>query len=89
MKGIYWLGFMMFLGLVIMTYSSYRMTNILQERNLMAPQAKQHDPQQAPIMITDPDIQPYLTGSFVGAALFMVGAIGGVIAILKAFTRRF
>jgi hypothetical protein len=89
MKGIYWLGFIMFLGLVIMTYSSFRITNILQERNLMAPQSKQQSPQVAPIMITDPDIQPYLTGSFVGAGLFMVGAIGGVIAIVKAFTRRF
>ena len=75
-----------------MAYSSHRMMNILQERNLTSPagaQSRQQDPQIPSIMVADPDIQPYLTGSFFGAALFMVGAIGGVIAIVKAYTRRF
>jgi hypothetical protein len=89
MKGIYLLGCMMFLGLVIMIYSSYRMMNILEVRKVTTSSPQAENPAGPSIMITDPDIQPYLTGSFAGLGLFMVGAIGGVIAIVKAFTRRF
>jgi hypothetical protein len=90
MKGIYVLAFMMFLGLVITIYSSYRMMNIVEERKFAVPGGVQSkNPETPPIMITDPELQPYLTGSFFGMALFFVGAIGGLIAIVKAFTRRF
>jgi hypothetical protein len=90
MKGIYLLGFMMFFGIVIMIYSSYRMMNVLEERKLTTPSNSQVESSTNPsVLITDPDVQPYLTGSFAGLVLFIVGAIGGIIVIVKAFTRRF
>ncbi|MCI0416456.1 hypothetical protein L0222_27095 [bacterium] len=92
MKGVYLLALMMFFGLLLMFYSSYRVVNILEERNISVPSNPASKGQKTvvpTILITDPEIGPYITGSFVGAALFIVGAIGGLIAVVKTFTRRF
>jgi hypothetical protein len=90
MKGIYILAILMFFGLILMFYSQYQVMNIVGERNIKAPAgAKSPKNDLPPVMITDPDVMPYITGSFVGLALFVVGAVGGLIVAIKTFTRRF
>lgn len=90
MKGIYVFAIMMFLGLCLMFYSQYRVMNIVGQRNTSAPADAVSPKNDFPIvMINDPEIMPYISGSFVGLVLFIVGAVGGLIAVVKTFTRRF
>jgi hypothetical protein len=84
MKGIYIFAIMMFLGLFIMFYSQYRVMNIVGQRNVTAQKSE-----YPALGVTDPEIMPYVTGSFVGLGMFVVGAIGGVIVMVKTLTRRF
>jgi hypothetical protein len=90
MKGVYILAIIMFLGLFVMFYSQYRVMNIVGQRNVTAPAGENSPKREYPsIGIADPEVMPYITGSFVGLALFVVGAVGGVIVVVKTFTRRF
>lgn len=90
MKGIYLLAIMMFLGLFVMFYSQYRVMNIVGQRNVTAPSGANTPKGEYPSLgVADPEIMPYITGSFVGLALFVIGAVGGVIVVVKTFTRRF
>jgi hypothetical protein len=84
MKGIYIFAIMMFLGLFIMFYSQYRVMNIVGQRNITSQKTE-----YPALGVTDPEVMPYVTGSFVGLGMFVVGAIGGVIVVVKTFTRRF
>lgn len=90
MKGVYILAIIMFLGLFVMFYSQYRVMNIVGQRNVTAPAGANSPKSGYPSLgIADPEVMPYITGSFVGLALFVVGAVGGVIVVVKTFTRRF
>jgi hypothetical protein len=84
MKGIYVLAIVMFLGLFIMFYSQYRAMDIVGHRNVTAQKAEYPS-----LGAADPEVMPYITGSFVGLALFVIGAVGGIIVVVKTFTRRF
>jgi hypothetical protein len=84
MKGIYLLAIVMFLGLFIMFYSQYRVMDIVGQRNVPG-----HKTEYPALGVTDPEIMPYITGSFVGLAMFVIGAVGGIIVVVKTFTRRF
>jgi len=84
MRGIYVFAIMMFLGLFIMFYSQYRVMNIVSQRNVASQKSE-----YPALGVADPEVMPYVTGSFVGLGLFVVGAIGGVIVVVKTFTRRF
>jgi hypothetical protein len=84
MKGIYIFAIMMFLGLFIMFYSQYRVMNIVGQRNITSQKSE-----YPALGVADPEVMPYVTGSFVGLGMFVVGAIGGVIVVVKTFTRRF
>jgi hypothetical protein len=86
MKGIYIFAIMMFLGLFIMFYSQYRVMDIVGQRNASGVSHKTEYPS---LGVADPEIMPYVTGSFAGLALFVIGAVGGVIVMVKTFTRRF
>ena len=84
MKGVYFLAIIMFLGLFIMFYSQYRVMDIVGQRNVHAQKSEYPS-----LGVADPEIMPYVTGSFVGLALFVIGAVGGIIVVVKQFTRRF
>lgn len=88
MKGIYILAIVMFLGLIIMFYSQYRVMDIVGQRNVSTG-VNPHKTEYPALGVADPEIMPYLTGSFVGLALFVIGAVGGIIVVVKTFTRRF
>jgi hypothetical protein len=75
----------MFLGLFLMFYSQYRVMDIVGHRNVSG----SHKTDFPSLGIADPEIMPYITGSFVGLALFVIGAVGGLIVVVKTFTRRF
>ncbi len=90
MRGVYILAIIMFLGLFVMFYSQYRVMNIVEQRNVTAPSGSKSPKSEYPSLgIADPEVMPYLTSSFVGLALFVIGAVGGVIVVVKTFTRRF
>jgi hypothetical protein len=84
MKGIYIFAIMMFLGLFIMFYSQYRVMNIVGQHNVTSQKAEYPS-----LGVADPEVMPYVTGSFVGLALFVIGAVGGIIVVVKTFTHRF
>jgi hypothetical protein len=90
MKGIYVLAIIMFLGLCLMFYSQYRVMNIVEQRNVTIPKDANSPKSEFPSLgVMDPEIMPYITGSFVGLGLFVIGAVGGLIVAIKTFTRRF
>jgi hypothetical protein len=90
MKGIYVFATMMFLGLALMFFSQYRVMDIVQQRNASVHGSANLPKDEVPSLgIADPEITPYMMGSFAGLGFFVIGAIGGVIVVVKNFTRRF
>lgn len=87
MKSLYLLAAIMFAGLLMMTVSSYKVVSLVKanaaESSPAAGQGK------APAPATNPNILPYVTLSYLGLTLFIVGAVGAIIAAFRAMTHRF
>lgn len=87
MKSLYLLAAIMFTGLLMMTVSSYKVISVVKDSPEAASPAGAHGKSPAPAV--NPDVLPYVTLSYVGLTLFLVGAVGAIIAAFRAMTNRF
>ena len=76
----------MFAGLVMMTVSSYKVMSVVKES---APASPSRGPVNSPANSVNQDVLPYVTLSYLGLALFIIGAVGAIFAAFKAMTHRF
>lgn len=75
MRGLYIYGAMMVSGVLIMLFSSYRILNVL-------------DAAKSGFGTQHPGLQSYVMVSYCGVGLFLLGALGAIVMILKAMNRR-
>lgn len=84
---LYFLSLMMFLGLGVMIWSSYKAIDVVQENGAQI-QPSAPGSNGAP-RTPNPEVSRYMTLSYVGLTMFLVGAVGGIIAAVKVMVHRF
>lgn len=87
MKLLYLLATVMFAGLFLMAVSSYKVMSVVKESAPAAPVAPSAGKSSS--VTVSPDALPYVTLSYLGLALFLIGAVGAILAAFRAMTHRF
>ena len=92
MKILYILGTLMFLGIFMILICSLKVLNDMntpQQRTLpgTGPWSPQGKPQQKTQV--RPGALPYVIGTYLGMAFFVVGALGSIVAVFQVGMRRF
>jgi hypothetical protein len=86
-SALYFLSLMMFLGLGVMIWSSYKAVTVVQESGGQLQNAGQGNANGS--HISNPEVSRYVTVSYVGLGMFLLGALGGIIAAVKVMVHRF
>lgn len=81
---LYFLILAMFLGLGLMIWSSYKAITVAQQNDTVPVRA----PGTAPA-VSNPEVSRYVSLSYFGLVLFIVGAVGGIFAVVKVLVHRF
>jgi hypothetical protein len=83
---LYLMAVLMFGGLALMVWSSYKAVAVLQDSELPSPPVPAG---QAPVRISNPEIPRYVSFSYVGLGMFLIGAVGGIIAAVRVMVHRY
>lgn len=82
---LYFLILAMFLGLGLMIWSSYKAITVAQQNDIIPA----HAPGGPIPAVSNPEVSRYVSLSYFGLTLFIVGAVGGIFAVVKVMVRRF
>lgn len=77
MRALYVYGVMMVAGVLLMMFCSYQILDVLDA-------AKSHGGQIA----EQPGVQSYVTISYIGVGLFLLGALGAIVMVLRVMNRK-
>lgn len=80
------MALLMFGGLTLVIWSSYKAVNVLQGDEMQSSPAPAG---QAPVRVANPELPRYVSFSYVGLGMFLVGAVGGILAAVKVMMHRF
>lgn len=83
---LYFMAVLMFSGLALVIWSSYKAVTVLQDTEVQSPPVPAG---HTPVRISNPEIPRYVSFSYVGLGMFLIGAVGGIIAAVRVMVYRY
>lgn len=77
MRALYLFGGLMVIGVGLMLASSYKILNVLDQAKL-----------EGTKFVAQSGVQTYVTLSYVGVGMFLLGAVGAIIVMLRGMSRQ-